>query len=368
MTYLVVESLIRSHLEALSSSQRGTIQRLRYESGPLVIIGMALTGFELSGVLLGSEAGGMILALALLPAIPILTLGLWLDRHEPEPAWLLYRSFLWGACVATVVAGIGNTLVASVLGETFAMVGSAPVIEELMKGAALYWVMRRHPSHLDGRLDAVIYALFVGLGFAVVENVQYYGQALETEGVSGLTTTVVLRGIFTPMLHPLFTMATAIGIVSGIRHGGASRMGLPFMGFAVAVCLHALWNSGIGMMLYPFLGVPMFVVVAILAVQESRTEGARLTHVVRQGIAHGWFPPDAEARLGLHSKVRFADWVAAASDPLHPVHDRWRDRRLVWLMASEDAAARLASTDPYRVATVPMVQSVAGDMLRRRFA
>lgn len=367
MTYLVVESLIRSHLEALSSTQQGAIQRLRYESGPLVIIGMALTGFELSGVLLGSGAGGMILMLALLPAIPILTLGLWLDRNEPEPAWLLYRSFLWGACVATVVAGIGNTVVASVLGQTFALVGSAPVLEELMKGAALLWVMQRHPSHMDGRLDAVIYALFVGLGFAVVENVQYYGEALATQGVAGLTTTVILRGVFTPMLHPLFTLATAIGIVTGIRHGGASRMGLPFMGFAVAVCLHALWNSGIGMMLYPILGVPLFLVVAILAIQESRTEGARLTHVVRQGIAHGWFPADAEARLGLQSKVRLRDWMAAASDPTHPVHERWRDRRLVWLLASEEAAARLALTDPHLVATVPMVQSVAGDMLRRRF-
>ena len=40
-------------------------------------------------------------ALALGPIPALLALGMWLDRCEPEPVWLLARTLLWGAAGAT---------------------------------------------------------------------------------------------------------------------------------------------------------------------------------------------------------------------------------------------------------------------------
>ena len=54
-------------------------------------------------------------ALALGPVPALLALGMWLDRFEPEPVWLLARTFLWGAAVAILTAGIVNNFVALAL-------------------------------------------------------------------------------------------------------------------------------------------------------------------------------------------------------------------------------------------------------------
>ena len=48
------------------------------------------------------------LVIAVLPVPVYLTLVLWLDRYEAEPAWLLATSFFWGALVAVFFAIILN--------------------------------------------------------------------------------------------------------------------------------------------------------------------------------------------------------------------------------------------------------------------
>jgi PrsW family intramembrane metalloprotease len=61
----------------------------------------------------------------------------------------------------------------------------------------------------------VIYAAMVGLGFAMVENVGYYINAIATPergGIALLGYTFVLRGVLSPLLHPIFTSMTGLGV------------------------------------------------------------------------------------------------------------------------------------------------------------
>jgi protease PrsW len=88
---------------------------------------------------------------------------------------------------------------------------TAPVVEELAKCFALLVLFRELKDEFDGVVDGVVYAAMVGLGFAMIENVQYYGAAI-SEGVESSVVTFVLRGVVSPFAHPLFTAMFGIGL------------------------------------------------------------------------------------------------------------------------------------------------------------
>jgi protease PrsW len=184
------------------------------------------------------------------PLVVYITVPKILDRFDPEPWWCLAMAFLWGALVATGFAGMINTFVAVLFTETYgkhtgelvSAAVSAPVSEELFKGMAVlgfFYFLRRE---FDGIVDGIIYGIFCGLGFAAVENVSYYARAA-LQGENVLAGTFVLRGVFTPWLHPLFTSMTGIGF--GLSRESSNRYVralAPIGGLAVGMMLHAMWN------------------------------------------------------------------------------------------------------------------------------
>ena len=189
------------------------------------------------GVLLAAMAIPIAVGLTLIPVAIVLPVMLWLDRVEPEPTAALVHAFLWGATVSVAVASICNATVGAIGGEVLAAVVSAPLVEEAMKtGGILYAVRRRE---VDGPMDGLIYAGWTAVGFAAVENVEYFVRA-HSEGQ--LAAVFVLRGLLGPFAHPLFTAWTGLAI------GGAVASGRPVFprmlwGYALAVLSHALWNG-----------------------------------------------------------------------------------------------------------------------------
>lgn len=123
------------------------------------------------------------MAIAVVPVPVYVVLALWLDRFEPEPARTLAQTFAWGATVAVFTALIVNGLLQMVLdgawgveaGDVIGSVLTAPIVEELAKGFALLLLFSELKDEFDGVVDGVVYASMVGLGFAMIENVQYYG-------------------------------------------------------------------------------------------------------------------------------------------------------------------------------------------------
>jgi hypothetical protein len=130
----------------------------------------------------------------------------------------------------------------------------APVVEETLKGLVLIGLLWRRRAEIDGPTDGIIYAAMVGLGFAMIENVGYYINAFVTPergGIELLGYTFVLRGLVSPLLHPIFTSMTGLGVA----YAASRRGGAPWavaLGLLAAMILHGTWN---GLSLYGTAGL-----------------------------------------------------------------------------------------------------------------
>jgi RsiW-degrading membrane proteinase PrsW (M82 family) len=177
--------------------------------------------------------------LALVPFAIVLPTLAWIDRVEPEPRQARVHAILWGATVSVLVAGTINSIVAVTVSEAAAAVVSAPVFEELMKGLGVWMAFRRR--EIDGVTDGLVYAGWVGIGFAVMEDVQYFLVAAD-DGT--LASTFVLRALITPFAHPLFTAWIGLAIGMAVA-AGKPVLGRAVVGYVVAVLLHAAWNGSL---------------------------------------------------------------------------------------------------------------------------
>jgi RsiW-degrading membrane proteinase PrsW (M82 family) len=191
--------------------------------------------------------------LALLPVPFLVGCVLLLDRLEPEPRVNLVLAFAWGAGVAALLAAVINTAglvfitqpaLGQNTGEYVSATFGAPVVEESLKGLILIILLWRRRQELDGPTDGIIYAAMVGLGFAMMENIGYYIGALvrpEIGGVRLLGATFVLRGVLSPLAHPIFTSMTGLGVAYAATHRHA-RWAVP-LGLLAAMVLHGTWNG-----------------------------------------------------------------------------------------------------------------------------
>src|SRR5829696_6229516 len=225
---------------------------LRWALGAAAVLAALLTGL-CTLWLIGYETGAVpFLAGLLAAALPVpvyVTLVLWLDRYEPEPPWMLATAFFWGALVAVffaiVINSLGVAVVAAVagdaVGESYGMVVSAPVVEETAKALVLFVLFFWRRDEFDNVTDGVVYAAMVGLGFAMTENVKYYGEAVAENNALGV---FIVRGLFSPFAHPLFTGMTGVGLgLASQTTRRAVKVLAPAAGFAAAVLLHAGWNA-----------------------------------------------------------------------------------------------------------------------------
>lgn len=178
-----------------------------------------------------------------------LTIPRLLDRYDPEPWYALVGCLLWGGIAACGFSATINTFVGEAARESLGAQGadalssviSAPFVEEFWKAvgvAGVFYFLRRE---FDGVVDGIIYATFVALGFATVENVIYYAEAA---GNDALPFTFILRGVVAPWGHPVYTSMTGIGFgIARETERPWLRWSAPLFGYTGAVVLHMLWNG-----------------------------------------------------------------------------------------------------------------------------
>jgi protease PrsW len=292
---------IREHaleIDPAAALRRGSADTVfGVPAGVAYAIGVALALFIAVTIVASmSPAAALTGAFAAFLPVPLyVALALWLDRYEREPVRFLAKSFAWGALVAIALALVFNEigvllLVGSSDGLAADVVGSvlvAPVIEEAGKGAAILFLARRRAHEFDGIVDAVVYAAMVGLGFAAVENVLYYGWSAEA-GVLGEV--FINRGIFAPFAHTLFTACFGLGLVlaEDTRRARVVRCLAPPAGFVCAVALHAIWNAaavmGAFFVAYTLIMVPTFVGVLALVLRSRHRERELLVKRVGVGV------------------------------------------------------------------------------------
>ncbi len=270
----------------------------RAASAAILIVLGTIAGLILliTEVTLGTAVLASALSVAIVPLPAYLAIVLLMDRFEPEPRWMLAIAFLWGASVAVFGAGVLNGIVEILFGEQASAVVGAPIVEESVKAVVLFAFFFMKRDEFDGVVDGVVYAAMVGLGFALMENVDYYSTALVREGPAGLAVSFGLRGVMSPFAHPLFTAMSGIGLGLAEQTGNRwMRWLAPPAGLVAAMGLHAMWNAGIeeglaffavyAIVMIPLL-VGVFAVVAFSLRREGRIVAARLAPEARSGLLH----------------------------------------------------------------------------------
>lgn len=309
----------------------------RARSGGLwiAVIGIVLVGvvalFVIGYLLVALGTPGVLVAtlLAFVPLTLVLLTIRWIDRWEPEPRWALWFAFLWGGAVSVAVAllvdaglrfALATPAESDTWGEFLSAVVQAPLVEELAKGIGVLLILLFWRTHFDGPVDGLVYAATVAAGFAFSENIVYFAVALAEGGTADLGYTFVVRGIFSPFAHVMFTAATGIALGMAARRG---RGILPafLLGLLIAVALHALWNGALFLVedvigYYVFVQVPLFVFAIVTTVGIRRQE-VRLTRERLQEYANaGWYADSEVVMLATPAGRRRARaWAKGAKPP-----------------------------------------------------
>ncbi|MCD0453704.1 PrsW family intramembrane metalloprotease [Actinocorallia sp. API 0066] len=290
-----------------------------------LIVGMVITSTCALGTLalfafLGQDGNFFVgLGLAMLPVPILLSAVLLLDRLEPEPVRDLVFAFLWGAGVAVVGALVLNTLgyryvTAPFFGDDQGLFWTttvgAPVIEESLKGAVLFVLLWFRRNEIDGVTDGIVYAAMVALGFAMMENISYYMQALDDGGAGKLEAVFILRGLISPFGHPLFTAMTGLGVAWAANHR-RGRVPALVLGLVGAILLHALWNGAAsyglgGLAVVYVLDFGILVVLLVLIFLERRGLVHRIGRYLPVYVRTGLVSPQDIVMLGSIQRRRAA--------------------------------------------------------------
>jgi RsiW-degrading membrane proteinase PrsW (M82 family) len=308
-------------------------------------------------LLIGFETGPVNLLIGLVSAtlpVPIyLVLVIWIDRYESEPVWMLATAFFWGALVAVFFAFLLNTasgLAVTILtndvgaGNTFGAVISAPIVEEISKAVILLIFFFWKKDEFDGVIDGIVYAAMVGLGFAMTENIQYYGKAVLMAGGDGLTLVFIIRGALSPFAHPMFTSLTGIGL--GLAHQTRNlfvKLVTPVFGLLAAISMHSIWNGSAVffgdagfILMYVLIMIPAFFIMFVVIALALRREGQVIREYLTPDFQGGLLTQEEYNQLGTIRGRMGASYNAFSRGGLN----HWKARRQLNQTASELAFHR----------------------------
>jgi len=112
----------------------------------------------------------------------------------------------------------------------------AGAVEESGKALCL-WSFRWNPE-FDERFDGIVYAGWIGLGFASVENVLYLSNAPTSGAYVG---TFIIRALLAVPDHAIW--AGLVGYAVAARRFGDTGAN-PWRALALAITMHGLYDSG----------------------------------------------------------------------------------------------------------------------------
>lgn len=179
-----------------------------------------------------------ILLASLAPVFIILFYIYFRDKYEKEPLRMLAKALVAGILIVLPVIFVEQWL--SAMSPFSGRVGAAAwhafvvagFTEELFKFAALFLLIWKSPS-FNEKFDGIVYAVFVSLGFAAVENVMYV--------LEGGMQTAAIRALTAVPAHALF--GVTMGYYLGIAHMYEElRKQYLRRAIAVPVLLHGVYD------------------------------------------------------------------------------------------------------------------------------
>jgi protease PrsW len=264
---------------------------------------------------------GLSVVAAASPILVYLIVIWWLDRYEREPLWLVALTFLYGA-VGAIALGILLSVTVMIATDShdvgFSAAVVAPLTEEPSKGLIVFLLLLTR--HFDNTTDGVIYGAASGLGFAMTENFIYFVQVDALHGADAWEKTVMLRSLFTALMHCAAT-ASFGAMLGRFRYRGGVQQWLlaPLLGLAVAMTLHATFNgvlvysasshdNGFALLAYGL--IPMAATTLIAVTLESLVrEHKMLAAELREEAAAGLLPAAHADILPFHRRRWRHGWL-----------------------------------------------------------
>ena len=150
--------------------------------------------------------------LASAPVIIILVYVYIRDKYEREPLGLLLKVLLAGALTTIPILLVETWLskfmvyFSGLQAAAYNAFVVAAFTEEFFKFAALYYIIWRH-KEFDEKYDGIVYAVFVSLGFALVENIMYVFQYGHEVAYARALTAVPVHAILGITMGYYFSLA-----------------------------------------------------------------------------------------------------------------------------------------------------------------
>jgi RsiW-degrading membrane proteinase PrsW (M82 family) len=242
-------------------------------------------------------------------AIPAGVIIYRLDEFEPEPVALIAIALAWGGVVAVTFSGFVNVqmegffqhVFSSRTMDSWAASLVAPIDEELYKGIGLVVIYLMARREIDNVLDGIVYGAMIGLGFQVVENVQYFMLAAANRDgssdavVSMFFLRVVVSGLYS---HMLFTGFLGFGFAYFVTQKGrglGKRLGVLAGSAFLGLAAHFVWNSpwleslmnkGTGAFVGALVikGLPFLILLVLLGVFAQRREKMVFSRLIRSEV------------------------------------------------------------------------------------
>lgn len=177
---------------------------------------------------------------AVLPVLILLFFIYKKDKYQPEPLGKLLLTFFVG-CLSVIPASLMEMVLmplspqSAVLGGLYSGYVVAGFSEELCKLLLLLWVIWRSP-HFDEFFDGIVYAAYLSLGFACVENIGYVMSGDDSMMVA------LTRGLLAVPAHFLFAVTMGY-YVSLAKFDSEHRSGHLFKALLYPLLLHGTYDA-----------------------------------------------------------------------------------------------------------------------------
>lgn len=180
---------------------------------------------------------------AILPAFLLVCYIFRKDKLRPEPKGQLIKGFFYGvgsaALVLLVFGPLGDFSItlSPLLNGVFQSFCVAAIPEELAKFLML-WLLVRGNRYFDEHIDAVVYSVCVGMGFAGAENLIYL-----IDNYDSWISIGIVRALISVPGH--FFFAVAMGYYYSLAHFGnaAQRRTNLILAAAVPILMHGVFDS-----------------------------------------------------------------------------------------------------------------------------
>lgn len=214
-----------------------------------------------------------LLIIALAPIAAILLYMFFRDRYEHEPIKLLIGAFIMGCLTVIPVLFVESFLSKALafLSGTLAVFWQSFVVaattEEFFKLLFLYWFIWKRKD-FNEKFDGIVYAVFISMGFAAIENILYvFDYGFQT----GIT-----RALTAVPAHFLF------GVTMGFYFGLAKfypkmKAKLLWAAFIYPIILHGIYDFILmsGSPFYLLLFVPFVVFMWYYGIRKIKSLSAK---------------------------------------------------------------------------------------------